>query len=373
MNSQVKLERNPEVWCWRVTGEISRAKKRTWEVAVVKLCKEPGSITSEDVSRTLLGGKRQVARRLLGICTTLGLLDDRGGSYYLTEAGRAAAESGLVFVPEHGTWTVWAAHDELLPTPLLLVEPWKEPSAQEETRPNGGKNRPADERQPSPLPHWLLDTSGKMQTPWAGSGDTIRIDKLGEKAESVEPDASVRLTLFLDLQGTRLHLSGDIDKHRVDVRLPEPALTYEAVWTALLRGERLLDSWDEEREALRVSFDATSEEERGSLVRDIVFKAPIIGNAGRFDASTVKGVPIFPMTHEDASDWARWRLLRSTEAYALCERYEAWQVEACSPFEDLGPEVPDRNELLEWLEGLGSEKRPDKKYWYVQAPLDWEL
>jgi len=219
----------------------------------------------------------------------------------------------------------------------------------------------------------LLDTQGKTQTPWAGGGDTIRIDKLGKTAEAVEAEANIRLSLSLARHGARLQLSGHIDKRRVDVSLPEPTITFDSAWADLLRGERLLHAWDEEREALVVSFATTSEEERGSLVRDLVFRTPAVTGGGRFDASTVPEVPIYPPTRRDASEWAEWRLVRSIESYALSDRFETWKVEACAPFADLDPTVPDRVWILDELDGPSSGRRPDKKYWHVQAPLDWDL
>lgn len=373
MNLRIKLRRELDVICWNVTGEVSRARKRTWEVAVVRLAGQREGITEEDVERELLDGRRPVARRLLNICVILGLLEARERRYNLTEAGRAAADSGLVFIPEHGDWTIWAARDELLPSPLLRVEPWKEPSAQDEIGRNG-RSLQNGQRQFTPVPPVLREARHCAQVPWAGDGDAICIHELEAKAEFVaKPDCRLTLALEMAPGSTRMSLSGQLAGSPVAVELPEPDLSFQEVWADLLRGEGLSSSWDSERGVMRVAFNETTEAEKGALARDIRFEDPALPRAGRFDPTTVSGVPLYPQSGEDASRWALWRLQRSLGTYATEERYQEWMRCACEPFADMKPSLPDRGALLPSLREHGSKERPGERYWYVQAPLDWTL
>ena len=72
-----------------------------------------------------------------------------------TEAGQQAIDTGEVFVPEDGAWTLWASDDPLLPSPVLRIEPWNEPSAYDEIA--GDKRENARERQYVALPEWLRE------------------------------------------------------------------------------------------------------------------------------------------------------------------------------------------------------------------------
>ncbi len=107
MSAPIVLCRDLELWGYRVVGTIAFATRREWEPSLLKLAVQHGAATPDLVVRELLGGRTGVARRLLDVCTGLGLLERRTDAWVATPAGRAAAESGSVLIPERGTWTAW--------------------------------------------------------------------------------------------------------------------------------------------------------------------------------------------------------------------------------------------------------------------------
>lgn len=365
MNTPIKLQRELTIRGWRVTGTIAFATKREWEPAVLKLAVQYGQLTPEIVVSDLLGGRSAVARRLLDICTRLGLLEVQRYVWIPTAAGRATAESGLVLLPERGTWTLWACEDLLLRSAIIGVLPWREPPAFEEK----GKDT---HRPITKLPPWLVAAVGHPCEPLTGEHRAMRIDDLGkeQKGEAVEEQHKLRLTLTIAPAGARLRVTGILEGNRVDADIPAPALTHGVVWATLLKQGGLFDRWDPHRQALWVQFKDTTEAERASLERAVRFERPELPTAGRFEASTVEHVPLRPWSKDDAAVWAEWRLVQGLKGYIVGDALSEAYREAAAPFEDMAPPCPPRAALAERLRGPA---RPPPRYWRLQAPADWSL
>ena len=378
MNRHIELERSVSVRCWRVVGQIAKAGKRTELMAVLLRASENDGTDAGDLAGHLLfepRSRRVVAERLLHIGVAYGLLEEKGSRIFVpTEAGRHAISTGEVFVPEDGAWTLWASDDPLLPSPVLRIESWNdEPSAYAEVA--GNKRESARERRPGTLPEWLREVIKTPVTPAAGHAATVRIDHLEEQAEPVEVDGWLRLRW--NVGDGRLQLSGTLERKQegrrwTSTELAPPPVELGRIWRALLENEGLWKQWDDERQALRVSFDETKDAERETMSRDLEFTAPDLPGYGKFESLTVPGVAITAKSETHAQAWAKWRLNARIRDYATSERYADWCAEAAAPFDRYEIKLPTRAGLAREL-WMQEADRPEPRAWRVVAAEDWSL
>jgi hypothetical protein len=89
------------------------------------------------------------------------------------------------------------------------------------------------------------------------------------------------------------------------------------------------------------------------------------------DKVTLKEVPVFPRTLEDAREWFVWLLKNEINDYLEEEQYKTYSERILQKFgrfaEDL--EVPASKDLAEIIKRESAGKFPDK-YWYLVAPVD---
>ena len=370
MNRSVILERSVIVRCWRVVGQVAKAKERTELIPVLLRAHETGGTDAHDLAEHLLfesRSRRVVAERLLQIGFHYGLLEKKDGVFVLFEDGETAIDTGKVLVPEYGAWTIWASEDPLLPTPILRVEAWNEPSAFDEIK--SKKRESSEERSHEDLPDWLREVVKRPITPAAGA-DRISIDHLEDKAEAVETNDTLRLSW--NVGDGRLQLTGALEGKKVATELEAPPILPDQTWLILLEEEALLEQWDMDRQQLRVTFDDTDDTEREAMSRDLGFESPEIPDCGEFEPVTVREVPITPATETDAQSWAKWRLRTRIQDYATAGRYAAWCAEAADPFDQYEIELPTRTELFDEVCNRTT-NRPDPKFWHLVAAEDWRL
>lgn len=370
---RIQLERDIKVQCYRFIGEVARAGKRSELMAILRRADERGGQGTgpRDIAYHLLfdGQSREVvAKRLLQIAEDYRLLKRPEGrhGYVLTDSGRAALESGEVFIPEAGSWTVWVSDDPLLDYPVLRVEPWREPSAYDEVR---GKAK-QEKRELEELPDWLKKCIGQAGKPAASEGNALRLDRLESKGEKIE--ANCQLRMIWDVSAGRLRLKGSCDQQSVGTELQAPRLAVGEVWQQLLEQQGLWDSWNQEMPGLRVGFAETEPSEREPMQRVLRIPQPSLHGLGRFKAVDVAQVPLLAATFEDAEAWAEWRLQERVRDYATSERFATWQQQAGEPFAEFVPHLPQRAELAQAV--LDDEpERLTAKDWYLLAAEDWSL
>lgn len=367
----ITLQRVLSVHCWRVIGQVATASKRTELLPVLLRARESGSTDADDIAEHLLfesASRRIVAQRLLRICELYGLIEPRDRRYVLTDTGRTALETEQIFVPARGTWSIWASNDPLLPTPILRVEPWSEPSAYDEIL--GSDREAARERAIQHLPEWLTEARRVISVPMAGGGAPIRIDDLEPGGEAVDPSADLRAVW--DVSTARLRVEGTLSGTRVSAAIDAPDVTAEDAWRQLLESEGIWPQWDQQVLALRVAFEQATDGERESLVRAVTVQHPTIEGLDTFDSATVEGVALRPSSAADATQWAEWRLRTRIRDYATSERFDAWTAEAVSPFTEFQPSTPSRQTLATaaWRARAG---RPAPEAWHLVAVEDWGL
>jgi len=371
MNAEIILQRPVQIRCWQVIGQVAKATKRVELIPLLVRARERGETDAIDIAGHLFfesRSRRIVAQRMLQIAAGFRLLEEHDGSFILTAEGEQALSTEQVFVPEHGTWTIWASEDALLPAVTLRVMPWTEPTAYDEIW--GQERERSKNREFEKLPDWLRDTIGDPFVPAADTGRNLRLDSL-EQAGSPAPS---RATLTLEWNVTRqtLRLKGQLDGNAVSTDLDPPALALDHVWRALLDGQGLLRDWDPHQGALRVAFIDTEDVERESMVRALSFNRPRVPDLGQFAPLTVSGIPIAVRSLTDAQRWAEWRLVARAREYATEPRYDAWSQDARAPFTEHQVQLPARSELAEraWRDRSG---RPSVQAWHLIAAEDWSL
>lgn len=366
----IRLQRSIKIYCWRVIGKIAKAAKRAELMPVLLRVRECGTTHAGDIAEHLFfeaRSRRVVAQRLLDLAERYRLLEQRDRGYVLTESGHTALATEQVFVPEQGTWTIWASDDPLLATPILRVEPWVEPTAYEEVL---GKERDRVRERPfEKLPRWVRDAVGVVSVPLVG-GVQLRIDHLEAEGEAVKVETMLRAAW--DVSGARLRVDGKLGDARVNTAINPPEVSAEAVWMQLIQTEGLWSHWDAMEFALRVGFDDATPGERESLIRAVVFRSPNITGVGAFDPTTVDRVSLRARTDLDASRWAEWRLRARVRDYATVDRFNAWTTDAVAPFAEFRTVTPTREVLADAARRQWT-NRPTPSAWHLVAAEDWSL
>lgn len=361
--NEVSLERELSVWAGNVVGQIAQAEKRAEMYAIALRAKEMSETDEGDIAKHLLCGEdptsKRMARNLLHICVQHGLMEESHGRYTLTQDGEQVAATEQVFVPAQGTWTVWASDDHLLGAPVVEVKPFVEPSAYDEVL---GKHK---DREPpgSDVPPWLGQAC-KQTFKTAASSVATRLDELAQKAEDIEPNASLRVKW--NIREGELRLVGKLGERDVDAELEAPERSPEELWRDLLEGAGLWNHWDDGRKALLVSFDDTLVAERLTMTKSVQIE-PDIPDYGVFDRLTLE-LPINAATPHDAQRWAEWRLVNGIDDYATEAHYDEWSRKAAAPFGHYDVNLPKRAELARDYPLKG-----DAPNWHLVAAEDWRL
>ncbi|MEZ4299110.1 MAG: hypothetical protein R3B70_29445 [Polyangiaceae bacterium] len=363
MKSPVRLERALRLQQWRTSATLAVATKRDWEPAVLKLAQQFPTLTAGIVSDNLLNGRQGLARRLLDICVDLRLLDSGRDGFRATDAGRMAAETGIVLVPQRGTWSFYIADDPLLLHPVVAAFPWNEPTAVDDRRKDA-------ERSFEPLPSVLKECLDRNLDIPAGPLRALRIDDLGvsRRGERVVTTDKARIVWTLAPGDARCRLTGRVEGHAIDADLPPPPRTHEQVWQSLLASSGWEPHWDPRRRALLVAFNDTVDSERSQLHRSLPIADPRIDALGRFDATRVEQVRLHPRSPDDATTWARWRFMNGLRPYPTDAMISETYLRAAEPFDGLAAPCPPRAELVRHAR---TKDRPPPQFWWLQAPLDW--
>ncbi|MCK7565280.1 hypothetical protein [Marinobacter xestospongiae] len=372
MKHKLIFRRTLNVQCWRVSGQVAIAKKRSDLLPVLLRVQEVEQTDPKDIADHLFferDSRRVVAERLLKVAHNYGLLKkENDGAYSLSEEGKRAIAKERVYVPQEGTWTIWASDDSMLEYPILHVVAWEEPSAFDEVW--GKDKKENSNRAFKTLPPWVTKGVGRVFDAMGKAAESSRIDKMHSIAESVPDQAS--LELKWDVGTGDLRLRGDLAGQSVDSVLKAPDIEPDQVWKSLLKQAALWSRWDGDRKALKVTFSESEISERERLTRDLTFKNPMIPGVGQFKDIDVQNIPLFPLLAGDAEKWADWRLKARINDYATNPRYQQWVKEAAEPFSEFSPALRERAELAEvaWAD---RGNRPTAYCWHLVASEDWGL
>lgn len=407
---EIKLQRPLKIQRFRVKGTIEKAEKRPEIHSILLLAQEQyGVVSARDVVEKLLGGRPEtVGRRLLALCADYGLLakEKQGNDFALTSKGTTAISQQKIFVPEQGTWELWVTNDSLLPTALLKVEAFKEPSIIEEKR---NKDKP---RKLASLPAWLPShLIGKTLSPLVADNHQYRFIELSEKGEFVtDVKANVKaIWITPESAKTSLRFEGSVDGKKLDYSYQIlPKLAFSEIWKQMLKQQGWLQNnhsgeywdfaqpkqtfsevldqmlkqqgglqnnqssknWDFTQQALRIPCKNLSETEQSTFLKDYKLSKPVISGFGDFDDTLIENIPIMPKDENAAGSWGFWLLEQKVNDYMLSGQLEKQQqnISALKQFAEFDLIFPEQKEFAQELHNSNP-----KAYWHLQAPLDWQL
>jgi hypothetical protein len=376
------LERTLEIQCYRIIAEVARTQKRDELYAVLLLAQERGYVFAKMVAEKLLGNRPEtVGKRLIQICVTLNLLkeeESRGKkNYILTETGQTALEEEKIFIPERGTWEIWVTNDPLWASALIQIEVFKEPLARNEINNQEELKERCQDMQS--LPEWLFEKlQGQIITPLANRNADYRFDELDKKGEVVTPDANITATLTIPQfsDTSDLRFTGKVVNKECDYQ-EQHTMTFESAWHQMLEQQGWLTRWriqqETQQEVLDVSYQDLSEQELAHFLKNYPIQTPYLTDLDKtdldeFDDTIIDNVPIAPATPEDAEYWADWLLERDTNQYVLKGNFEIMQNKVAESFPDYEITFPEQSDFAQPLR-----RSNPRAYWYLQAPLDWQI
>lgn len=372
------LQRTLKIERYRIIAAVARAQKRDELHAVLLLAQERGYVFAKMVSDELLGGRPEtVGKRLIQICVTHKLLVEEEShnkkNYILTETGKTALEEEQIFIPEQGTWEIWVTNDPLWPSALIHIDIFKEPQARNEIK--NQEELKERQNQMRTLPKWLFEKlQGQIITLADRSTDYHFNEELEEKGEVVSSDEDITATLSIPQfsDNSELRFTGTVVGKKCDYQA-QHTMTFERAWPQILEQQGWLERWriqqKTEQEVLDVSYaDLKSDQERASFHKDYPIQKPYLTDLNRFDDTTTKNVPIAPATEQDASHWAYWLLERNTNHYVLKGDFEVMQNKVAESFPDYEIVFPAQSDFAQLLH-----RSNPRAYWYLQAPLDWQI
>jgi len=343
----ITLERNIEIRAFDVEATIAVGRERPEFLAIAQLASQWNRpLSGEDVTRELLGNlPKQVGWRVVDRCIALGLLEREGprGPARLSEAGRAALETGQVLVPEEGTWRIYLADDPLLEPRLIHVQRFVSPDARHERQ---GLRSPSHSRQldqgaehKTPGPIGQAAQTGQVWSSYA-TGQPFQVRTVTGKGVFASKDKLQITVDWAPEASPELFLRGKLELPagtggkwcNIDRTLPPTApltsMSYDDLWKRLLAegsGVRsnVIDHWCKYsgRLVLPVLFEqCVSDKERREMRREVAVPALSFDALGSFDASTLAGVEMIPINDEDAEDWLHWFQWDGVKDYAIPEQ-----------------------------------------------------
>jgi len=377
---ELVLERTLKIQRYRIIAEVAQAQNRGELHAVLLLAQERGYVFAKMVAEELLGNRPEtIGKRLIQICVTHNLLkeeESRGKkNYILTEMGQTALEEEKIFIPERGTWEIWITNDPLWASALIQIKAFNEPPAFKETRRD--KKTELEDRceNMQSLPEWL---SEKLQrqiiTPLANRNADYRFDELEKKGEVVTPDANITATLTIPQFGDNsdLRFTGKVADKKCDYQEQHP-ITFESAWHQILQQQGWLTRWRIQQQTQQYVLDVSypelkTDQERASFRKNYPISKPYLTDWDIFDNTIIDDVPIAPATQQDANNWGHWLLERDTNQYVLKGDFETMQNKVAESFPDYEITFPEQSDFAQPLRRINP-----RAYWYLQAPLDWQI
>ncbi len=278
-------------------------------------------------------------------------------------------EEEKIFIPERGTWEIWVTNDPLWATALIQIEVFKEPLARNEIKNQEELKERCQDMQS--IPEWLIEKlQGQIITPLANRKADYRFDELEKKGEVVTPDANITATLTIPQVGefSDLRFTGKVLNKECDYQEAHPMI-FESAWHQMLEQQGWLTRWRIQQEVLDVSYsELKTDQERASFRKNYPISKPYLTDLDRFDNTIIDNVPIAPAIQQDANHWADWLLERDTNQYVLKGDFEIMQNKVAESFPDYEITFPEQSDFAQSLR-----RTNPRAYWYLQAPLDWQI
>lgn len=325
-------------------------------------------ITTAVVQSALPGLHDAGARNVIAWCVMLDLCDESGG---LTSLGEEVAETDEAPVPEQGVYGLWLAQHPIIGQRVLAAE-------------RLASNRDARYESIDPLP--VYPDLGKLFCSVLDGKERFLVRDLPTNhgqpgCLSKDTHATCRLhwTLDFDQEASYWQIDGTIDvptgnsKHAMRPMQHEPEPDDIDLWKvaeAWARGPlSTFGRWHPKERRLAVAIEGLSESEIAGFQKTFVLRRVEIPGKGGYENVTLEGVPVGPVSADDAQKWAM-RLFERDLADSPSYRSRAEvrtrfaDLTEDTPLEDFGVTLPAHDELLR----KAAEDRA--RFWALAAAVD---
>lgn len=361
LTREIKLEK------YEVLMEIGLRESRAELNSVLMLTKEMGGkVSASDICENLLKGRPlQVGKAILDRCKYLDLIDYNGR---LTEIGVESLNSGEVFIPEKGRYTIWYTDDPLVPMGFLSLEAIPESSLYNEV--NEQRNNNKNGFQSEEIPEKISNLQGRAFSIFGKGGGRVQIRKIDQyglsKSLTIQDNLHAELKISQN-NTTKISFTG---KFRLEGTRPD--ISFENSWISVIGEYASLWENTNNNSALKTSYTDLSEKEIFSFKKTLQLQRPTIPHLGDFNPTFVEEVPIKPRYLKDAESWATHLLFKSITTYLNNFDYQQIVKSCKSKFPDYpNLQLPTIDQLLEaFKSSRKSDGRLPREYWYLQAPLD---
>jgi len=343
--------------------DIGKATERKDLISVVKLASEKGGELSPKIlCQELLNDRPEnVGRTILDRCCDERLMEwtDDGKSTRLTRGGEESAKTGIHYQPMREIYEIIYYDGGLIPCLIGC----KGTGQSEFNQKSSFKDYEVNSDMRNKLTQEITFTLPEIN-------ESIKVYSIESKGYRSETGKKMKISYILSDKGqNELALSGDVKGQYSGLEY-----SFNEGFKSILKNLGRNRDWDSKNGYLKVSFtDLTSDKERRNFIQDISEKM-VVENyfcEEALDKVTLKEIPVFPRTLEDAQEWFMWLLKNEINDYIEVEQYKEYSERILQRFgryaEDL--EVPASKDLAEIIKQESAGKFTDK-YWYLVAPVD---
>ena len=342
---------------------VSEYKSMDEILAVLNLARQHGYLSAKLINEELLfvDGESSYGRNFIKAVEAYDLIEHLSGDRYkLTEMGEASVKEGKALVPSRGNYTIFISMDSLLKDRVLEIRESKERKGNQPEEMNIETKRVLEKQ------------SGKEISLIAGKGRRVSITDIGDYMIESGETLNSHISLNVEL-GKPPEFVVATDK---DVSKPETLEGFESF--SILRA--ITEKYGElsEEGVLSVRYeDIAGQKSILDFSMDLNLQHPVIENRGEFEPTTLKNIPIRPLSIDDAVQWATDIALNDVKDHVDRSEFERIRANACEKFskwhrvESLILKVPGYDEVVK-MAREGVIESTEKK-WFLLAKSDLSM
>lgn len=277
----------------------------------------------------------------------------------LTEKGIKTLETGIVMIPKEGPYIIEAINDPLIQQTIISYRPLR-PDIREELRSNE-RNYEKIEK----LPNYIHESLEEDIKTFNKDRKIINIKEIDEKGSYIRKREF--LDLLLEYDESYWKLSVVYDKKSIKIEKPEDFNSEKIVDELLIK---ISSHPDLVRLRIPDKPENLSKEALISFKKNYILNNRDILTLGNFNHISVEEVPLFPENKQASYEWAKELFIFQLSSYMTQTRLiKEWEIlldknEPLNEFEVPIPKLKEIRGLIDFS---------NKKFWYLQAPLDFKL
>lgn len=375
------LRKKLSIECYLIRATLLTPEKRPDIRAVLMLASENGGRISDKVlsGKFFPGLSIAIARNLIRRYQEIDLFDDLGN---ITTLGRETlklkGEDALI--PESGVYKVWATNDPIVTQKILSIEkvvdldPYE---FEENTKESNNKSRQGKRTTFERMPDWILQKFDGILNAWYdGKVSFFSVKEILDRGLKINRNDNrygrFSPELELSVSSNRIVKLSIHDQTKKTKIILETQIDRDTVWKSFVKDSGL--NWNgnplEGGHAL-VGFNEITSQTVSSFVKEVPSVAVDLNVFGRLSSDPVF-VEVQPVSLHDAEKWGRSLLLGRIDHFVSMTDYDTIRSSVRSRFMSYRPDrLPSILDLLNEIKEVGLERgEHDRKYWYLQMPMD---